>query len=211
MIFANDTHQPPSEPPPAPREDEDSGVMMALGEDEPPLMGLGSDLTESAAQNLTMALLAFNGGRVRAVPEDLDDTSDVEFYISSGGGSVNDMLAVYDLRCLVKMNRDIATLGLGKIYSAAVPLLAAGTKGKRYMGRNARLMIHHCSSNAGGSHLDIQINFDELKKVEELMVGVLVEHSNLSLDEVYEIMARNTDKFFSAEEVLEMGIVDEII
>ena len=43
------------------------------------------------------------------------------------------------------------------------------------------------------------------------MVGVLVEHSHLAADEVYEIMSRNTDKFFSAEEALEMGIVDEII
>jgi ATP-dependent Clp endopeptidase proteolytic subunit ClpP len=209
MIFANDTHPPDEEAPPP--EDENPGVMVALGEDDPPLMGLGSDLTESSAQSLSMALLAFNGGRVRAVPQDLDDTSDIEFYISSGGGSVNDMLAVYDLMCLVKFNRDIATFGFGKIYSAAVPLLAAGTKGKRYMGRNARLMLHHCSSHTGGSHLDIQSNFDELKKVEELMVGVLVEHSNLSGDEIYEIMSRNTDKFFSAEDALEMGIVDEII
>jgi ATP-dependent Clp endopeptidase proteolytic subunit ClpP len=209
MIFANDT-QPPNEAQP-PEDDEDPVVMIAIGEDEPPLMGLGSDITESAAQSLTMALLAFNGGRVRAVPADLDDTSDIEFYISSGGGSVNDMLAVYDLMCIVKMNRDIATFGFGKVYSAAVPLLAAGTKGKRYMGRNARLMIHHCSSNASGSHLDIRTNFDELRKVEELMVGVLVEHSNLVEDEVYEIMSRNTDKFFSAEQALEMGIVDEII
>ena len=121
------------------------------------------------------------------------------------------MLAVYDLMCLVKRNRDIATFGFGKVYSAAVPLLAAGTKGKRHMSRNARLMIHHCSSHTGGSHLDIQTNFNELKKVEELMVGVLVEHSHLAADEVYEIMSRNTDKFFSAEEALEMGIVDEII
>ena len=209
MIFANDT-QPPNEAQP-PEDDEDPVVMIAIGEDEPPLMGLGSDITESAAQSLTMALLAFNGGRVRAVPADLDDTSDIEFYISSGGGSVNDMLAVYDLMCIVKMNRDIATFGFGKVYSAAVPLLAAGTKGKRYMGRNARLMIHHCSSNASGSHLDIRTNFDELRKVEELMVGVLVEHSNLVEDEVYEIMSRNTDKFFSAEQALEMGIVDKII
>jgi ATP-dependent Clp endopeptidase proteolytic subunit ClpP len=209
MIFANDTREPTEELPPA--EDEGPGVMVALGEDDPPLMGLGSDLTESSAQSLSMALLAFNGGRVRAVPSDLDDTSDIEFYISSGGGSVNDMLAVYDLMCLVKFNRDIATFGFGKIYSAAVPLLAAGTKGKRYMGRNARLMIHHCSSNASGSRSDIQTNFNELKKVEELMVGVLVEHSHLTADEVYEIMSRNTDKFFSAEDTLEMGIVDEII
>jgi len=209
MIFANDPHSPDDDPD-DPRED-DCGVMVSLGEDRTPLMGLGSDITESAAQSLSMALLAFNGGRVRATTEDLDDTSDIEFYISSGGGSVSDMLAVYDLMCLVKRNRDIATFGFGKVYSAAVPLLAAGTKGKRYMGRNARLMIHHCSSNASGSHLDIRTNFDELRKVEELMVGVLVEHTNLIEDEVYEIMSRNTDKFFSAEQALEMGIVDEII
>ena len=96
MIFANDTH-PPGDELTHSKEDEDSGVMMALGEDEPPLMGLGSDITESAAQNLSMALLAFNGGRVRAVPEDLDDTSDIEFYISSGGGSVSDMLALKEI------------------------------------------------------------------------------------------------------------------
>ena len=209
MIFANDPPHPGDEMDPP--EDEGLGVMVALAEDGPPLIGLGSDLTESAAQSLSMALLAYNGGRVRVCPQDLDDTSDIEFYISSGGGSVNDMLAVYDLMCLVKFNRDIATFGFGKVYSAAVPLLAAGTKGKRYMGRNARLMLHHCSSHTGGSHLDIQTNFSELKKVEELMVGVLVEHSHLTADEIYEIMSRNTDKFFSAEDALEMGIVDEII
>jgi len=196
-------------------DDDDSGeassATIVSAEDEPPLMGLVGDITESAAQNLSMALLGFNGGKIRATSDDIDDASDIEFYISSGGGSVSDMLAVYDLMCLVKMNRDIATFGFGKVYSAAVPLLAAGTKGKRYIGHNSRLMIHHCSSNASGSYPDIQTNFDELKKVEELMVGILIEHTNLSAEEVYEIMSRNTDKFFSAEEALEMGIVDEII
>lgn len=193
--------------------EEVANVMAALGEDEPPLMGLGSDLTESAAQNLALTLLQFNGGRVRATADDFDgNTEDIEFYISSGGGSVNDMFAVYDLMTIVKLNRDIATFGFGKIYSAAVPLLAAGTKGKRYIGRHARLMMHHCSTSMGGaSQPDVRTTFTELKKVEDMMVQAIADNSKLSVGEIYNILSRNTDEFFSAEDALEMGLVDEII
>ena len=124
---------------------------------------------------------------------------------------MNEMFSVYDLMQVVKANRDIATFGYGRVYSAAVLLLAAGTAGKRYIAKTARMMIHHCSSNAGGTHPDIRANFDELKKVEDMMVEALAEHSALSVGEIYNIMSRNTDEFFSAEDALEMGIVDKII
>ena len=192
--------------------DEVAEVMAAMGEDEPPLMGLGSDLTEAAAQSLAMALLQFNTGRIRVSTDDFEDNKeDIEFYISSGGGSVNDMFAVYDLMNIVKVNRDIATFGFGKVYSAAVPLLAAGTKGKRYMGRNARLMMHHCSASAGGTQPDIRSTFQEMKKIEDMMVQAIADNSDLSAGEIYNILSKNTDEFFSAEDALEMGIVDEII
>ena len=188
-------------------------VIAAMGDEEPPLLGLGSDLTESAAQTLALALIQFNGGKIRATADDFeDDEEDIEFYISSGGGSVSDMFAVYDLMQIVKLNRDIATFGFGKIYSAAVPLLAAGSKGKRYMARNARLMMHHCSLNMGGaSQPDIRTTFTELKKVEDMMVESIAENSHLSVGEIYNILSRNTDEYFSAADALEMGIVDEII
>ncbi len=121
------------------------------------------------------------------------------------------MFSVYDLMRVVKGNRDIATFGYGRVYSAAVLLLAAGTPGKRYLAKNTRVMIHHCSSNASGTHPDIRANFDELKKVEDMMVEALAEHTALSVGEIYNIMSRNTDEFFSAEDALEMGIVDKII
>ena len=188
-------------------------VIAAMGDDELPLLGLGSDLTEAAAQTLALALIQFNGGKIRASAEDIENQEeDIEFYISSGGGSVSDMFSVYDLMHIVKINRDIATFGFGKIYSAAVPLLAAGTKGKRYMGRNARLMMHHCSLNMGGaSQPDIRTTFTELKKVEDMMVQAIAENSHLSVGEICNILSRNTDEYFSAEDALEMGIVDEII
>lgn len=193
-------------------EEEEAQVMAALGENEPPLMGLGSDLTEAAAQQIAMALLQFNGGKIRATKDDFDsEDKDIEFYISSGGGSVNDMFAVYDLMNIVKIHRDIATFGFGKIYSAAVPLLAAGTKGKRYMGRNARLMMHHCSTATAGTQPDIRSSFQEMKRVEDMMVQSIADNSDLSAGEIYNILSKNTDEFFSAEDALEMGIVDEII
>ncbi len=193
-------------------EEEVAQVMAAMSDDEPPLMGLGSDLTESAAQSLAMALLQYNGGKIRATADDFEhDTEDIEFYISSGGGSVNDMFAVYDLMNIVKIHRDIATFGFGKVYSAAVPLLAAGTKGKRYMGRNARLMMHHCSAATSGTQPDIRSTFQEMKRIEDMMVQSIADNSDMSAGEIYNILSKNTDEFFSAQDALEMGIVDEII
>ena len=192
--------------------EEEPQVTAMMGDDDPPLMGLGSDLTESAAQSLAMVLLQFNGGKVLACEDDFDgEEEDIEFYISSGGGSVNDMFAVYDLMNIVKIHRDIATFGFGKVYSAAVPLLAAGTKGKRYMGRNARLMMHHCSTTAQGTQPDMRTSFQEMKRVEDMMVQAIADHSELSCGEIYNILSKNTDEFFSAEDALEMGIIDEII
>jgi ATP-dependent Clp protease protease subunit len=190
---------------------EESHTLAPEREEDPPLMGLVGDITEEAAQQLAMSLLGYNGGKVLGTKDDLDDDSDVEFYICSGGGSVNDMFSVYDLMQVVKNNRDIATFGYGRVYSAAVLLLAGGTRGKRYIAKNARVMIHHCSVNAAGSHPDIRANFDELKKVEDMMVEALASCTALSVGEIYNIMSRNTDEFFSAEDALEMGLVDKII
>ena len=104
-----------------------------------------------------MLLLTLNGGRILLYLDPPDEKpDDIEFFISSGGGAVSEMFSIYDLMSLVKNNRDIATFGYGKIASAAVPLLAAGTKGKRYIAKHARLMLHHCSSTVGGTSPDVR-------------------------------------------------------
>jgi len=195
-------------------EEGDPIVFQEGGEEEgPALLGLCGDVNEAALKDTAMCLLSFNHGRI--IHDEDSDTfeneKDVEFFISSNGGSVNDMFGIYDLMRLVKANRDIATFGYGKVASAAVVLLAAGTAGKRYIAQNARVMLHHCSANAGGPHPNVQSSYSELKKVEEMMVQALAANSKLSVGEIYNIFSRNTDEFFSAEEVLEMGLVDKII
>jgi ATP-dependent Clp protease protease subunit len=180
-------------------------------EEQEPLVGLVGEITEAATQQIALILLSLNGGSILKTKDDEDRPDDIEFFISSGGGSVNEMFTIYDLMTLVKKRRDIATFGYGKISSAAVPLLAAGTPGKRHMAKHARLMLHHCSSHIGGTQPSVRTNFNELKKVEDMMVQVLADHSSLSAGEIFNILSRNTDEYFSAEEALEMGLVDKII
>jgi len=179
---------------------------------ESPLIGLCSDINEESMKEIALSLLTFNEGKI-IHPDGavFEDTQDIEFFISSSGGSVNDMFAIYDLMELVKRNRDIATFGYGRVASAAVPLLALGTAGKRHIAKRARVMLHHCSSELAGSHATLRSNFTELKKVEAMMIEAMADNSNLSVKEYYDILSRNTDEYFSAQEVLEMGLVDKII
>ena len=202
------TNNEPSEEEESPNE---AHMLGPASEEEPPLMGLVGDITEEAAQQLAMSLLGYNGGKILASKEDLEDDVDIEFFICSGGGAVNDMFSVYDLMRVVKANRDIATFGYGKVYSAAVLLLASGTPGKRYISRNTRVMLHHCSADIGGTHASIRSSFKELKKLEAKMVQEISDYSNLDVSEIYELFSTNTDKYFSAKQALEMGLVDKII
>jgi ATP-dependent Clp protease protease subunit len=190
-------------------EEEHCGEPFVGGEE--PLIGLVGDINEEAAQQVALMLLTFNGGKILNTDTQEEKPEDLEFFISSGGGNVSEMFTIYDLMSLVKTRRDIATFGYGKVSSAAVPLLAAGTKGKRHIAKNARLMLHHCSAATSGAEPSIRSTFNELKKVEEMMVEALATDTSLSRAEIYNILSRNTDEYFSAEEALEMGIVDKII
>jgi len=202
MVYNHEEESPP--------EEEETPEPFASSEEDPPLVGLVGDITEAASQQIALMMLSFNGDSLR--PEILEERPpDLEFFISSGGGSLSEMFTIYDLMDLVQRRRDIATFGYGKIASAAVPLLAAGTKGKRYIAKHARVMLHHCSSNVAGPMPNVRANFGELKKMEDMMVQALAEHTNLSAGEIFNILSKNTDEYFSAEDALEMGIVDKII
>jgi ATP-dependent Clp endopeptidase proteolytic subunit ClpP len=195
-------------------EEEDEGGTFSMGEDEEDvaLFGLVGDINEQALKEMVACLLSSNKHKIiHENKDEFKNAKDVELFICSAGGSVSGMFAIYDLMRLVKANRDIATYGYGQIASAAVLILASGTPGKRYIAKNARVMLHHCSSSTMGSTPDVRSSYEELKKVEEMMVAAIAENSNLGLAEIYNIFSRNTDEHFSAEEIIEMGLADKII
>tara|TARA_R100000995_G_scaffold34966_1_gene15870 strand:- start:3195 stop:3839 length:645 start_codon:yes stop_codon:yes gene_type:complete len=188
---------------------------MAAGQDgeEPNTLGLVGELNEESTQELYMGLVQLNGGKVFPNPleEGEEVPEDVHFLISTGGGAVYDMFGVVDIMNIVKRRRDIATLGTGKVFSAGVPLLVSGTKGKRFVTRNVRIMLHRCSSGGMGSTADMKASHDEMRLMEDNMVRVIAENSNLSVGEIHNMFSKNIDEYFSAEEAIEMGLADEII
>ena len=131
---------------------------------------------------------------------------DIYLYINSPGGSVFDGLAIYDTMQFVP--NDIVTVGLGVAASMGLFLLQTGTKGKRYITPNTRVLLHQPEMGFGGSASDIQIQaqlINELKmslaKIDAEVTGKTVEQINQDGDR---------DRWFNPEEALEYGFVDHI-
>jgi ATP-dependent Clp protease protease subunit len=136
-----------------------------------------------------------------------DAEKDISMYINSPGGSVTSGMAIYDtmqfLRC------DVATYCVGQAASMGALLLAAGAAGKRYALPNARIMIHQPWGGVQGQAADISIQAQEILRLRDRVNKILADHTGKPLEDV----ARDTDrdKFMSAEEACDYGLVDEVV
>ena len=132
---------------------------------------------------------------------------DVHLYINSPGGSVTAGLSIYDTMRFIKP--DVSTMCIGQAASMGAFLLSGGTKGKRYILPNARTMIHQPSGGAQGQATDIEIQAKEILFLRERLNGLLADHTGQTM----EVIERDTerDRFMSAEQSVEYGLVDEVI
>lgn len=136
-----------------------------------------------------------------------DPKRDIKLYINSPGGSVYDGLAIIDTMCFVEP--DVQTIGIGLQASMGAMLLSCGTKGKRYLLPNSRVMIHQPSSGTEGKITDQEIMLREGVFLKKRLAEILAENTGQKLDKVIADMDR--DNWMSAEEAKAYGIVDEII
>mgnify|MGYP003655390660 CR=1 FL=1 len=134
-----------------------------------------------------------------------------DFYISTYGGSASDMFAIYDVMQSIKKDSDICTIGLGKVMSAGVLLLAAGTRGKRKIGANCRVMLHGVIAGSSGSLISIENEMEETKIMQKMYIQAISENTNMSESYLRKLIKRNTNVYLSAKEAVELGIADEII
>jgi len=135
----------------------------------------------------------------------------IDFYISTWGGDALGMLALYDLMRLTKEECDINTFGAGKVMSAGVLLLAAGTKGKRKIGRHTRVMLHAVRAGHFGALHSLENEMKETKWTQEQYVNALVAETNMTKRYVKKIMNQKMDVYFDAEEAVKLGIADIIV
>ena len=132
---------------------------------------------------------------------------DIAFYINSPGGVVTAGLAMYDTMQYVDC--DIATYCVGQCASMGAVLLAGGTKGKRFILPNSRVMIHQPWGGTQGTASDMEIQVNEILKLKTKLNGILAHHCDKSIEEIEQ--ATDRDYFMSAEESADFGIVDTVI
>jgi len=136
-----------------------------------------------------------------------DPEKDISIYINSPGGSITDLLAIYDTMQYVTC--DINTVCMGMAASAAAVILAAGTKGKRFCLPHSTVLIHQPSGGARGQSTDIEIHAREILRLRRLLEEIMAKHTGQPVEKI----ARDTDRDFilTAEQAKEYGIVDEIL
>jgi ATP-dependent Clp protease, protease subunit len=134
---------------------------------------------------------------------------DITFFINSPGGVVTAGMAIYDTMQFIKP--DVATVVMGQACSMGSLLATAGAPGKRKMLPNARHMIHQPSGGAGGQATDMEIQVEEILKMKKNLTQIYVNHN--SKGKTYEQFRHDMerDKFMSAQEALDYGLIDEII
>ncbi|MDP2342411.1 MAG: ATP-dependent Clp protease proteolytic subunit [Deltaproteobacteria bacterium] len=139
--------------------------------------------------------------------ESEDSEKDIIMYLNSPGGVVTAGLAIFDAMRYVRC--DVQTVCVGQCASMGAVLLAAGTKGKRQILPNSRVMIHQPHGGAGGTSRDIEIQAREIMKLRTHLNEILAEATGKPLAQIERDTDR--DRYLSAEEALAYGLVDRVV
>lgn len=159
---------------------------------------LGTEVNQTTA-NLIVAQLLFLNAE--------DSKKDIKLYINSPGGSVYDALAIYDT--MKYLSNDVMTVGIGVQASAAALLLSSGTPQKRFLLPNSTVMIHQPSSGTRGKVTDQEIDLNESLRIKHLIEDIMIKNTGQKRTRIHEDMER--DKWLTAEEAMQYGLVDQII
>ena len=159
---------------------------------------LGSAIHDEVANSLVAQMLFLQSEDAKA---------EVHLYINSPGGSVSAGLAIYDTMQWISC--DVATYCVGQCASMGAVLLAAGAKGKRNALPNSRILIHQPLAGMEGTAEDIMIHAKEFSKLKERLNGILLKHTGHPLEKIE--MDTDRDRFMSAEEALDYGLIDHVI
>ena len=159
---------------------------------------LGATINDEVANSVVAQMLYLHSEDAKA---------DIHLYINSPGGSVSSGLAIYDTMQFITC--DVATYCIGQCASMGAVLLCAGAAGKRKALPNARIMIHQPLAGMEGTAEEIMIHAKEFGKVKERLNRILIKHTGHPLEKIEKDTDR--DRFMSAEEAAEYGLIDQVI
>ncbi len=158
---------------------------------------LGQQVDDDIANKITAQMLLLAA----------DPDKDIYLYINSPGGSVTAGMAVYDTMQYIP--NDVVTIGMGLAASMGQFLLTGGTPGKRFALPNTDILMHQGSAGLGGTASDIKIQAEQLLRTKKRMAEITALHTGQTVDTI--IRDGDRDRWFTADEAKEYGIIDEII
>ena len=161
------------------------------------IIWLGSEVRDDNSNEISAKLLLLAAD---------DDKKDIFLYINSPGGSITAGMAIYDTMQYVP--NDIVTVGIGMAASMGQLLLTAGTKGKRYITPNARVLLHQPHGGFGGTASDIQTQAQLILDMKRRLAEITAAQTGKSVEQINADGDR--DRWFNAQEALEYGFVDHI-
>jgi len=203
---------------------EQPSIIMLPQEQGPKFMrtiGLIGDVNEEKAGEIIHGLITLKQyGKIeeeeqekpkKSKAKQKDQYEPIEFYLSTNGGSASDMFAIYDVMRMVRKDCEIHTVGIGKVMSAGVLLLAAGTKGKRKIGKNCRVMIHSVLAGSEGPLHNLENEMNEIRWTQERYIKALIEESKLTQSTMNKLLQKHVNIYLSAEEAVKYGLADEVV
>jgi ATP-dependent Clp protease protease subunit len=141
------------------------------------------------------------------VLDDADPGSEITMLINSPGGSVDDGFAIYDV--MQTLRSPIATVGMGLVASMGQFLLCAGTPGRRAAHRHASILMHQPLGSASGFATDLAIHAEHFARTRKLMANLIARHTGQDYERV--LADADRDRWFTADEALEYGMIDTIL
>ncbi len=159
---------------------------------------IGTPIDDNIANVVTAQLLYLEAN---------DPERDISLYINSPGGSITAGMAIYDTMQFIRP--DVSTICIGQAASMAALTLAAGTKGKRFVLPNSRVLIHQPSGGLSGQATDIDIQAREILRWRQIMNELLALHTGQAVEKI----ERDVDRDFimNSSQAKDYGLIDEII
>ena len=197
------------------KKDDLISMLMGGGDERPEsrILMLHSELNEEKSMEIMSTFIALT--RLVKPKENLKKGEKkydpITFYISTYGGSADEMFGLYDMMSQVKKDCAIETIGMGKVMSAGTLLLAAGTKGHRKIGKSCRVMLHQVSAAAIGPLFNMTAELEAIQKMQDMYVDIMVSCTSLSKRKLKSLLNERVNVYLTAKEALEYGLVDEII
>jgi ATP-dependent Clp protease protease subunit len=210
LVDALSTNETNKEQPALSVEEQEQIIQELLGappqEPDLRLIGLFTEVVDEKVAELVHALLYLD--EVNKVRK---EEKPIGFYVCTYGGSADDMFALYDVMRQVRETTEIHTVGMGKVMSAGVLILAAGTKGKRKIGKYCRVMIHSVIGGSHGSLPNLANEMEAMQQIQKDYIEALVAETSMSKKDLKKLLERKVNVYLSAEEAVELGIADIII